>query len=442
MIEKKQLYEGTLWTGAGFALTQLIRLSSNLILTRLLFPEVFGLMALVQVVMTGVKMFSDMGIATSVLRDKAGDDPAFLDTAWTLQVVRGLIIWVICILLAYPASIFYESSELLFLLPVVGLGAVCQGLNSTAVLSLKRKIKLRTVVLWEISVQLITVIVTVYLAWKLQSVWALAIGGLIGASLGAVSSYALKFSRKPKFHLNPEAFGSIFHFGKWIFVSTALTYMVQQGDVLILGAYLPIEILGLYAIAVIWSRMVLQLLLKLNEQIMLPLYARYYHEDRESVKEKIYKSRKLILMAAVPATCVFVVGGQLFVDLLYDPRYEGAGWMLQILSIGTIGSIVTASSGNALLSFGDSFSFMKFQIARSFLLVLCMIIGGFLMGTVGVVFGVAISKFIAYPVLAIYLNRHGVWLPKLDLSAFVAAFSLIAIPLSLSPAGYFWRFLQ
>jgi O-antigen/teichoic acid export membrane protein len=441
MTGKTHLFKSTVWASAGFAVSQLLRLASNLVLTRLLFPEVFGLMALVQVVMVGVKMFSDMGIATSVLRDKAGDDPVYLDTAWTMQVIRGVIVWFICLALAYPASLFYDSPELVFLLPVVGLGAICQGFNSTSILSLKRKIELRTVVLWELLVQLTTVIVTVYLAWQLKSVWALAIGSLIGAAVGTLSSYSLKLARRPKFHLDREVFGNIFHFGKWIFLSTALTYVVQQGDVLILGSLLSIDTLGLYAIAVIWSRLMLQLLLKINDQVLLPLYARFYHEDRETVRGKIFRNRTVILAVAIPATCILVLGGQFLVDLLYDQRYQGVGWMLQILSIGTIGSIIAASSGNALLSFGDSLSFMKFQIARSLLLVLSMLIGGILYGTFGIVVGVAVSKFIAYPVLAFYLHRHGIWMPKLDLSALVAAFGIIAIPMWIASPGLFWGFL-
>ncbi len=442
MVERRQLIKSSLWSSGGFAVSQVIRLFSNLVLTRVLFPEVFGLMALVQSVVTGVKMFSDMGISTSVLRDRAGDDPAYLDTAWTMQVIRGVLIWLIISILAYPAAMMYDAPELFFLLPVVGLGAIIQGLNSTSILSLKRKFTLRSVVLWEMSIQLLTAVCTIYLAWKFQSVWALVIGGLIGAAFGAISSFRLKLARRPKFHLDKGVFANIFRFGKWIFLSTALTYVIQQGDVLVMGLYLPLETLGLYAIAIIWSRVILQMLLKLNEQIMLPLYARYYHQDMESVRKKISRSKALLLAITIPGVCGFVVGGQFLVDILYDPRYQEAGWMLQILAVGTIGSIITVTSGNALLSFGDSLSFMKFQITRSLFLVLCMFLGGAWYGTVGIVIGVAVSKFAAYPVLAYYLHQHKIWLPILDLAALAGAFSLIIISALIFSPGQIWNFLS
>ena len=67
-----------------------LRLVSNLILTRLLFPEAFGLMALVQVFIAGLNMFSDAGIRTAIIRHTRGDDPDFLNTAWTIQIIRGM----------------------------------------------------------------------------------------------------------------------------------------------------------------------------------------------------------------------------------------------------------------------------------------------------------------------------------------------------------------
>jgi len=116
--------------------------------------------------------------------------------------------------------------------------------------------------------------------------------------------------------------------------------------------------------------------------------------------------------------------------------------MLQVLSVGTLGSIITVTSGNALLSFGDSLSFMKFQIARSLFLVLCMFLGGALYGTVGIVVGVAVSRFAAYPVLAYYLHRHKIWMPLLDSAALAGAFSLIALAAMFFPPGLFWSFMK
>ena len=79
-------------TMGGFVASQALRLASNLVLTRLLFPEAFGLMALVTVFVMALVMLSDIGTGPAIMGSRRGDDPAFLDTAWTIQILRGAIL--------------------------------------------------------------------------------------------------------------------------------------------------------------------------------------------------------------------------------------------------------------------------------------------------------------------------------------------------------------
>ena len=425
---KNRAINGSIWSFVGFGSGQFLRLASNLLLTRLLFPETFGILALVQVILQGIKMFSDVGISTSVVRDERGDQPAYLNTAWTLQLIRGALIWGVSGLLAYPASKLYNAPELLYLIPVIGFTACIQGFNAPIILTLKRHLKVRQLISWEVTTQVITIILTVILAWQYQSVWAIAIGGILGALCGCLASYLMSHEL-PRFHLELSSLENIFSFGKWIFLSTALTFLIQQGDVLILGAFLSKAQLGMFSIAVIWSRMVLQLVLKINDQVMMPLYAEAYRGDKATIKGKIQRGRIPLLLITLPATWIMVICGQIFIELLYDPRYYSAGWMLQILAIGTVGSVITATAGTALLSFGDSFGFMLFQVSRAVLLVICMAIGGYYFNTLGLLAGVALSKIISYPFLAVTLNKHNIWMPAVDLAAFTISIVVISIGL-------------
>ena len=224
---KGRAISGSIWALVGVGGSQVIRLSSNLILTRLLFPEVFGLMALVQVVLAGIQMLSDIGIATSVVRDKRGDDPDYLNTAWTMQVIRGIIIWCLCWIISYPTASLYEAQELALLIPVVGISALARGFYSPAVMTLKRHIKLQRLVLWELVGQVFSVIATLILVWYLRSIWAIAFGGIFGSIVTAILSYRLVPNLKPRFKLDPESMRNIYKFGKWIFISSFLSFFVN-----------------------------------------------------------------------------------------------------------------------------------------------------------------------------------------------------------------------
>ena len=117
---KSRVIAAGYWTMAGFGLSQIIRLSSNLIMTRLLVPEMFGLMALCQVFLFIMKLISDIGIRPSIIRSNRVDDPRFLNTAWTVQIIRGGIITSMVLLAAFSINIgnqfnlFSENSAIYF----------------------------------------------------------------------------------------------------------------------------------------------------------------------------------------------------------------------------------------------------------------------------------------------------------------------------------------
>ncbi len=98
-LRQRSIHAG-LWTIGGHALSQVIRLASNLILTRLLVPEMFGLMTLANLLLVGVWLFSDLGLKQSVVQSSRGHEPTFLNTAWVVQIVRGIVMWLMALLVA------------------------------------------------------------------------------------------------------------------------------------------------------------------------------------------------------------------------------------------------------------------------------------------------------------------------------------------------------
>ena len=139
---KKKAYFGAAWTVFGYGLSQSLRLGSNIILTRLLVPEVFGLMTLSYVFITGLNLFSDIGIAPSIIRHEKGEDSEFLDTAWTIQIVRGCCLFIGCLFIAWPASKMYNEPLLLTIIPLLGVCVLIKGFQSTSLATLKRHMKI------------------------------------------------------------------------------------------------------------------------------------------------------------------------------------------------------------------------------------------------------------------------------------------------------------
>ncbi len=162
---KARVVGGSFWTVMRFGMTNLIRLVTNIILTRMLLPEAFGLMALVSALMTGLGMFSDMGLAASIVQNKRGDEKSFLDTAWTLQILRGFVLWGFAALFSEAMALGYGMAELGPLILVGGLTTVIAGFNSMALHRMRRHLEIRKLAAIDISGQSLAGIATIACAF-------------------------------------------------------------------------------------------------------------------------------------------------------------------------------------------------------------------------------------------------------------------------------------
>ncbi|MBX7258084.1 MAG: lipopolysaccharide biosynthesis protein [Candidatus Hydrogenedentes bacterium] len=425
------LVRGFSWTFVENLFSQGLRFVSNLILTRLLFPEYFGLMMLVGVFIQGLEMISDVGIGLSVVQDKRGNEPKFLNTAWTIQALRGLVVYLAALLLTWPVGHFYGKPELYYLLPVAALGTVISGLNSINFHLLSRRVALGRITVLNISSQVLTIGITVVVAWMLRSVWALVIGSLAGYAIKCALSFLLCPGPPNRFGWDREIAASLVRFGKWIMVSSLLGFVSSRIDAFTLGAYLSSTVFGVYTIASNLSIVGIGILNNLASRVLFPIYARLAEKGEEHLRKRTFRVRAILMLISVPPYCVLAVFGQQVIDLLYPEAYADAGRMLRILAFGAIGTSVSSTIGPVLLAVGDSFRFMMVLVSKTLVLVASMALGNYYYGTTGAIVGFAVSDYVMYPILAFSVRKYGVWLPALDLAGFAMGIVCMAL-------GYYW----
>ena len=194
----RQAITSSFWAIGGHTTGQVIRFGGHLIVARLLSPSAFGLVQIVNVVLQGLKMFSDVGVGPSIIQHRRGDDKAFLDTAWTIQVMRGTALTVGATLLAWPLAHMYGQPVYLIMVPVAALSGLIQGFISTGPNTLHRHMKIRQLNIYDLSVQIVTVSATLIAAIVIRNYWALIIGPIIGALFRLFVSHVILMRGKPK----------------------------------------------------------------------------------------------------------------------------------------------------------------------------------------------------------------------------------------------------
>ncbi len=427
---KKKAIWGAAWTLFGYGGSQALRLVSNLILTRLLVPEVFGLMALVTTFQVGLNLFSDIGIRPSIIQNKRGEDPTFLNTAWTLQVIRGFWIWFGCTAIAWPVSRFYGDPRLLWLLPIVALASIFQGFESTALATLNRRMAIGKLTIFEFQMQIVSLTVMIILAWFNRSIWAIVGGILVGGFVKMLWSHRLVPEHSNRFAWDKESLKELISFGKWIFISTAMTFLAAQADRLILGKLFSFEMLGIYTIAFTFADIPKQILSRLSGQVIFPVFSQQKDIPRQILRAKILKKRWIILVGLALGLTFLISFGDLIVYILYDQRYDAAGWMLPILALGIWPLVLSGTIEKALYAFGKPLYSACGYFLKFVYMLIALPLGFSLMGVFGAVIVVALNDIPFYVPVS-----YGLWREKLnvvyqDIQATILLFVLIAFVLT------------
>lgn len=415
---------GSMWTMIGYGGGQVLRLAGNLVTTRLLVPEYFGIMALVQVWMQALEMFSDLGVNASIIQSPRGDDRDFCETGFTIQAIRGVGLWLLTSALAWPVAAFYGQPMLLALLPVAGFNAVLFGLTNVSLATHSRHMHLGRLTVLDTTVMAVQIGATVGLAWFWHSVWPLVLGGFAGTLLRLVASHTVLRIHRCRLRLDRESARELVRFGRWIMVSSILGFFVNRGDVLIIGKFVPAALLGVYHIGSMFATLVRQMYFRLANAVLFPVHVKSGDEPVESLRRKVFKVRVGVMALMLPPLWIFVVLGPQIIDGLYDARYFQAGEILSILAVGGVFTIVP-DVGPIYLARGDSFLFMLSLTIRSALLLACMIVGALLAGLWGLVFGIVVSAALFYPVQVRINCMYRVWLPMLDAAGFAASAAAI-----------------
>lgn len=395
------------WVVVGAGASQVLRLAGNVALARLLEPEMFGLMALVNTFLRGLNLFSDMGIGPNIVQHERGTQPTFLRTAWTLQVMRGISLWAIMMAIAWPISEFYDSPQLLPLLAFCGASAFFGGLNSPSLFLLQKKVKVGLLTLLDLSAQVLQLIVMLIWALLSPSVWALAVGAVLSAGTKMVLSHFIKEGPRMRLQWDWKVFAELRSFGQWIFFSTAAMFLANQTDRLVLGKLLEPQMFGVYAISAVLAAMPEQILKRIGNQVIFPVLSHNKGLPREQLREKFLRSRRKLLVLLTPLVALGVVFGDVPIRLLYTEQYQAAGWMFPLLAAGMWLAVLGVSSSQVPFAFGKS-SYVAAGTALRFVgIAIALPVAIHYAGILGGVCVMALAEVPVYIVTQVALHRLG-----------------------------------
>jgi O-antigen/teichoic acid export membrane protein len=407
--------DASIWSLGGFGISQTIRFGGNLLMTRLLAPDMFGIMAVATVVMATLAVLSDLGLKQSVVQSRRGGDRAFLNTVWTIQILRGGQLALAALGVAgfvavaqhyglAPANSVYGDNRVPYVVATVSVTAIISGFTSTRLFEASRNLQIQRATLVEIAALVFGLVLM--LAWIAvdRSIWALVAGGIASSAATAGLSHAVLPGHRNRLQWDRSAVQEVIRFGKWILLGSIIGALMTNLDRLLLAGLIDPAMLGVYAIAFNIYLVTEQLLMRTVSGIGYAAISEVVRNRPDNLQTAYYKLHAVVAVAAYSSFGLLSLLAPRLIALLYDARYADAGWMLQILSVGLL-LVPSQLALQAFLALNRPKINAAITSIRLAIILGAMPIGFRVLGLPGALIGLVISSAICILVIAFFSVR-------------------------------------
>lgn len=393
----------------------LLKLGSNLIMTRLLLPDAFALVSLVFILITALTLATDIGIRQSIVREEDGETAAFLRSAWVLKVVRGAGLAALLLCAAFgvwisaplwaPQGTVYADPRLPGLIALGAAVPFLIGLHSANRELAERRLLYRPLALLEVTGQIASICAMLLFALLSPTVWALMAGSLIGPMVTTIGSHVALPGPRMRWQFDAAIAWRIWHFGKWLIGSSIFTFVGRNADKLLFGALLNITTMGLLTIAYTWimaGQLVIQQLLS---KVAYPVLSEVKRGSAQDLERSLARIQRLVDLLCIAGFVAAVFLGPLLVEALYTDTYRLAGDFMAVLGLGFLCLRFEVLS-NLLLTLGDSRGMMWLWAQRAAFLVVALPLVHDALGLVAALTLTALHSLICVPYMLFRLRGH------------------------------------
>lgn len=347
-------FSASAWSAAGSGASMVLRFISRLVLAKLLLNAApMGDIAIITVVMSGLEMISDLGINYGVVQHRKAGGQAYLGTAFSVQVMRGVVIWAIASALAQPMASMYHDQELMGLFLFAALGSLIRSFVNTNMYLFNREMDLRRPTLLGILSEVVGFAATVIWAYVSPTAWAIIGGSIVTTVVYAGGSHLV--APRLRFAWDKKLAHEIAHFGSWMLVSSGTYFIASRGESLMLRGSVPDAEFGCFAFATMLVTTPVVAVTQLGSQVFFPMLAASIREDATRARRQFRQGKWAFTAIAL----CFVWGGMFLgppiISLMkLPPTFDGLYWMVPLLGIRAALDIFVSPTSSALFASGSS----------------------------------------------------------------------------------------
>ncbi|MDI9628924.1 MAG: oligosaccharide flippase family protein [Acidobacteriota bacterium] len=352
---------------AGTLVERLARFGRNMVLTRIIAPDQFGLMAIVLATIALFEAITEVGVSQAVIQNRRGKLPEFLNVAWWINTVRGLAIFVIAAPLSPLIAAFYSEPTLAPILVVAFSSMVFAGMTSPKVYALQRQFRFGESVAITQGAGLLGTGLTLVLGMVWQNVWALVIGTVFEAFVRFVLSFVLCPIR-PSLRIDKQSRRELFAFTKGMMGLAFMTFLVSQADIFVLGRVASTQVLGLYSMAVTLAMFPQSLFAKIVQPLVVPILTAF-QDSIEQMRAAYLRLERLVWLFGLPMAATMTVAAKPLLTVVYGLPYAAVAVPFGVIAFYFVVYMASMVSFSVYLAMARPELQRSFTLLRALLLV-------------------------------------------------------------------------
>ncbi|MCP4111789.1 MAG: lipopolysaccharide biosynthesis protein [Desulfobacteraceae bacterium] len=341
--------EGILWTVFFDAIQFIIRFCGSIIVARILFPEDFGLMAIISIILQLARRLTNFGFNMVLIQHKEISNKHFETAFVTNLFLMGILVTILFFGAPFIAD-FFDNNKIELITRVIGFNFILEAFSSVQFAMLRRDMKFKKLESANAISESVAILSPVGFAIAGLGVWSLVFGSILGAITKlAVVTYHTRWI--PKFKFYSRAFKDLFAFGAWIYIGSYIKYGINKIDFFIVGKMLNAAQLGFYERAFnLMSFPRIQIAQKLNT-VLFSAYSRI-QDDNERLVRGLLQIITYVSVITYPLMTWMFFAAPSLITVLFGSRWAPSVYPFQVMCIAGVLDTLTLCLEPILLARG------------------------------------------------------------------------------------------
>lgn len=348
---REKVFSGLMWSVVGNWGQQFFNLLIFIVLTRLLPPESFGLIALAITFTAFSQIFIDQGMGQAIVQLPDVREQ-HLNTAFWASILVGSVFTCLGVLLSGIISNIFNEPDLQPIIACLSLSFIFYSLSTVHQAILQREMNFRSLALRSLAGKFIGGLCAVVLALLNYGVWSLVVQQIVASAVGVIVLwYSTKWS--PKLSFSKTHFVTLFSYGIGVLGSKILAFFNDRSDDLIVGFYLGSTMLGYYVIAYKLMRLMTGMISGVSSNVLFSAFSRI-QDDLPRLRNGLQEATHLTSLLVFPVFVTLACLSSEVIQLVFGEQWVASSSTMTLLLIGGIGMSILQHIGSVCWALGKA----------------------------------------------------------------------------------------